>query len=245
MIRKSIIAIGIIVLAIAMAVIVGLVLLRLSVDNYAQYWNGRANQPGELLYVALGDSAAQGLGASKPDNGYVGLIANQITSVTGRRVRVVNLSTTGATAFDVRANQLPRLAQLQPDIVTIDIGANDAVRGTPVASFRSDFEAIIQALPPGRSAVADIPYFGGRIRADTAVTALNAEIRLITQEYDVALVPLYAYLQSRQSPLIYAVDAFHPNDRGYQKWFQAFNEPLKPLIQQATLPNNELSSNEN
>ena len=52
---------------------------------------------GVLRYVAIGDSAAQGIGASRPDRSYVGVLADDIHAATGRSVRVINLSISGAT----------------------------------------------------------------------------------------------------------------------------------------------------
>ena len=54
-------------------------------------------EPGDLVYVALGDSAAQGIGASTSDNGYVGLVADRLRERTGNPVLGVNLSRSGAT----------------------------------------------------------------------------------------------------------------------------------------------------
>ncbi len=39
------------------------------------YWSVPHGATGGLMYVASGDSAAQGVGASRPQRGYVGLLA--------------------------------------------------------------------------------------------------------------------------------------------------------------------------
>src|SRR5215212_8776807 len=67
-----------------------------SVGPYQLQWKRRelrwaAARAGTLRYVALGDSLAQGIGASRPDRGYVGLLAERVERATGRRVEVVNL----------------------------------------------------------------------------------------------------------------------------------------------------------
>lgn len=71
---------------------VELVGLTRSVEARAEYWSVPRGEPGELLYVALGDSAAQGIGASSPETGYVGVLAARLRASTGRSVEVVNLS---------------------------------------------------------------------------------------------------------------------------------------------------------
>ncbi|MHB8274889.1 MAG: hypothetical protein ACYDC9_09005 [Dermatophilaceae bacterium] len=62
------------------------------------------------MYVTLGGSAAQGVGASSPRRGYVSLVAEQLSRSTGRPVRVINLSRSGARVRDVVDEQQPRLA---------------------------------------------------------------------------------------------------------------------------------------
>src|SRR5918995_2824211 len=59
---------------------------------HSKWWRDHAAADGELLYVAVGDSAAQGIGASRPDRSYVGVLADDLRAATGRSVRVVNLS---------------------------------------------------------------------------------------------------------------------------------------------------------
>ncbi|MGN6744506.1 MAG: SGNH/GDSL hydrolase family protein, partial [Amnibacterium sp.] len=62
------------------------------------HWRERGRaRPGSLLYVAIGDSAALGIGASRPEAGYVGILAEAVAAWTGREVRVRNLSIDGAT----------------------------------------------------------------------------------------------------------------------------------------------------
>ena len=45
---------------------VKLLQVRMSVDSYAEHWAEPVGERGGLVYVALGDSAAQGIGASRP-----------------------------------------------------------------------------------------------------------------------------------------------------------------------------------
>lgn len=127
------------------------------VERSRAYWSEPQGEAGGLLYVALGDSAAQGVGASSPDKGYVGLIADRLRTSTGRPVQVVNLSVSGARVADVVATQLPQLADLEPDLVTVAIGGND-IREYDQDGFTADVDQLVANLPPG-TYVADVPYF--------------------------------------------------------------------------------------
>ena len=91
--------------------------LRQQVNRHRNYWSLPRGDAGGIVYVALGDSTAQGIGASRPERGSVGLVAQRLRVATGRPVQVINLSVSGARVRDVVGDQLPKLAGLAPDIV--------------------------------------------------------------------------------------------------------------------------------
>lgn len=206
---------------------VKLVRLQLSVGQNQEFWSSPQGQTGGLTYVALGDSAAQGIGASRPDRGYVGLLADRLRDQTGRPVRVVNLSSSGARLADVLQDQMPRLRELDADIVTVAIGGND-VRDYDRATFQSQLDQLTRALPRG-AFVADLPYFmHGRWEDDAQeasdlVTAAATAAGLVP-------VPLHQAQRSQGWTAMFtqfAADWFHPNDRGHRVWADAFWQVLR------------------
>jgi acyl-CoA thioesterase-1 len=220
MIKKILIVVSIVVLLIVSVEIVKLLQLKSSVGRYADYWKNTTTKSGDFTYVVLGDSAAQGIGANKPERGYVGLLAKHIEQTTGKKVRIINLSVTGATINDVLHNQLPELKNYQPDLLTVEIGSND-VYAYDAAKFRKDYEELASKLPAG-TPVANIPYFGGRIRKnDTAIEA-SQYIADAAHKYNLKLVDLQIETREKQSILNYSADYFHPSNRGYRNWESAF-----------------------
>lgn len=221
---------GIIVLTLLMSELIGLGTLIYSNTSFPKYWQGRAKQDGELLYIAIGDSAAVGLGASQAANGYVGLIAANIEASTGRSVRIINLAVSGATIQDALRDQLPQLKQYDPDLVTVEIGAND-MKSYRAITFRKQLESLMQALPPGKSTVSTIPVFGMRQRSsDQAAQAANIIIQELGDKYRIPIAPLYQTLLPHQSVKIYASDFFHPNNRGYRLWAEAFKKTVPGIV---------------
>lgn len=192
------------------------------VSSARTYWSTAQGQPGGLLYVALGDSTAQGVGASRPDRGYVGLLADHLRRQTGRPVLVVNLSSSGAKVADVLADQVPRLRGLRPDLVTVAVGAND-VRSFSAKAFAAQVDRLAAVLPPG-TFIADVPWFmHGRWDrdADWASVALTRS----STAHGLTVVPLRRILKARGWTAMatdFAPDWFHPNDRGYRVWSDAF-----------------------
>ena len=191
---------------------------------------------GELLYVAIGDSAAQGIGASAPGRGYVGIVADHIRLATGRTVRVVNLSVSGATVALAVRDQLPRLRKLKPDVVTVAIGAND-IAMWDAAVFEAGIREMFAALPP-HALVADLPCFHFP-HNERKVAEANRIVREVAAEHGLTVVPLHATTQRqglRSIATQFANDMFHPNDRGYRVWAQAFLPALGADLRQRCRP---------
>jgi lysophospholipase L1-like esterase len=218
---------GFVALVTCLTIVIGLIQLLYNRQSFASYWQGRNNQEGSFTLAVIGDSAAQSLGASAPEKGYVGLLAEHIQQVTGRSVRVINLSKSGATTHDALVQQVPRLARYDNqgtglDLVLVEIGAND-MKQYNAESFAKDYEQLLQDLPPGKAIVTEAPVFGARRRNLTPrIEAANQTIHNLADKYKLPVVPLYTTLRTRQSPWIYASDLFHPNNRGYQIWYSAF-----------------------
>lgn len=193
---------------------------------HSKWWRDHAKVTGELLYVAIGDSAAQGIGASSPDRSYVGVLADEIRAVTGRSVRVVNLSVSGATVELAVQDQLPRFMKLRPDIVTVAIGANDIAHWDP-AAFERGIRTIFEALPP-HALVANLPFFYFP-HNERKVAVANRIVRQVAAEHGLTVVPLHRTTRHQGIPGMmtqFAIDMFHPNDHGYRIWANAFAPSL-------------------
>lgn len=194
---------------------------------HSKFWRERKAEPGDLLYVAIGDSAAQGIGASRPAHSYVGFVAKAIREQLAsegdeRQLRVVNLAVSGATVGLALEVQLPALAKLEPDIVTVCIGANDIASFDP-ARFERQYRELLDALP-SHAIVADLPTFYF-LPAERKVRVANAIVRRLAAQRGLTVVPLHA--ATRRYGLWgvstqFAGDLFHPNDRGYRVWARAF-----------------------
>ena len=201
--------------------VIALLWLAGSVKQYAQFWSEKANEKGDITYLALGDSAAQGIGASNPMRGYVGLVAREIEKKTGKSVRIVNISKTGAKMDDYLKDQAPMVATLNADIVTIQIGAND-IAHFDATTYRTKFKEVLKTLPEG-TFVSNMPLFNSRpgstANAKQASNIIEQELRNYP---DLIHVDLQAETEQNQSVFGFAPDLFHPNNLSYKNWANAF-----------------------
>lgn len=184
-----------------------------------------------LIYVAFGDSAAQGLGADEVGEGYVPRIAMGLEHATGREVVLLNLSLSGGTVASVLGTQLPQLNGLElhgkplvPDVVTLDIGGNDVgLDWLDLSEFRARYRQLCEQLPAG-TFIADIPTFKP-LRVATRAQEMSAIIReeASKRHHVVELEALSESLSLRDYMVKYhAPDLFHPNSPWYELWAQEF-----------------------
>ncbi len=190
-----------------------------------------ADRSAAVLYVALGDSTVEGVGATSPDRNYVSRLHERLRAVYPR-ARVVNLGAGGATSADVLLRQLDRAIGLRPHLVTLSIGPNDITTRVPVATYEMNLETILGRLRYETSAVAVVnlipdlavtPRFSGsRLREAVGrqTIVFNEALERKGWAHGAELVNLYAASQ-REVPLqpeLISSDGYHPSDTGYARW---------------------------
>jgi acyl-CoA thioesterase-1 len=101
-----------------------------------------ATKPQRTILV-MGDSlsAAYGLSASQ---GWVALTSERIAR-TQPGWRVVNASISGETTAGGAARIAAELKRTRPAVVVIELGANDGLRGLPLAQTRASLERMIKS----------------------------------------------------------------------------------------------------
>jgi len=212
----------------------GVAAMRADRATFASYWAAhneqvrreRETQPGasaDPLWVVLGDSTAQGLGAPGPKGGYVGQALTQLRRNTGQHWRVINLSVSGGLTRDVLAQQIPLLADERPDLVTCGAGANDILFSAPAKLF-ADLRALLAAVPDN-TVLLDLPLLSGfwgivgRISVPY-ITRINRVIHEVAQPRDLPVAEVSAHFTPPWAGK-FSVDNFHPSLDGYRDWTRA------------------------
>jgi len=157
-------------------VLAGATARRLQTRAFADDWaaaNIVAQHTAGPLWVVMGDSISQGIGATTREASYVGVVHE----VLRRREawRVVNLSRAGAGITDVLSRQLPELTALteeEPaDLVTCVVGAEDVARR--VAGVETALRSMLAAMPRG-AVIGTVPLSGPL--ADAANAVIREEV---------------------------------------------------------------------
>src|SRR6185437_14492409 len=95
------------------------------------------------VIAAFGDSLTAGYGV-EPGKSYPDFLQRRLDAA-GYKYHVVNLGVSGDTTTD-GLQRIPDVLAVKPEIVLLEFGGNDGLRGLPVASTRANMTQMIQSL---------------------------------------------------------------------------------------------------
>ena len=162
--------------------------------------------------VILGDSISAEYGV-KRGTGWVSLLTQRLAQQK-IPATVTNASISGDTTSGGRTRLPSLLRRHAPTILVIELGANDALRGLPLASTRANIDAMIQMAQAIGAKVLLLgmqvpPNYGARYTADFADLFVQASLA-----HKTALVPflLTGIADSPNSAALFQADRIHPNE---------------------------------
>lgn len=195
-----------------------------------------------FVYVAMGDSTAEGVGASTPSRSYTTIVYASLKE-RYKQAKYHNIAKSGAVVDDVITTQLPRVLVLKPSLITISIGANDIIRRTNPRQFEEKLLLLLKTLQqetdatvvistiPDLSVTPAVPLLLKRYSRYKA-HKLNRSIHLIGKETKAVTVDMFedskAVLQI--FPEAIASDGFHPSDFGYALWANTILVTLRNVL---------------
>ena len=142
---------------------------------------------------------------------------------------VANASISGETSSGGRSRLQKVLEREKPSIVVLELGANDGLRGLPVAEMRRNLAAMIQAAHAAKSRVLLVgvkmpPNYG----ADYT-RAFEAAYTELAKEYKTGLVPFLfeGMVEKRES---FQPDNLHPTAEAQPVLLDNVWKGLKPLL---------------
>ena len=180
---------------------------------------------GTLLVLGDSISAAFGLDTRQ---GWVSLLEQRLAA-EGFDYQVVNASVSGDTSAGGLARLPTLLAEHRPDLLIVELGGNDGLRGQPPAQLQQNLAAIIQSARESGARVLLLgmqlpPNYGARYNA------------LFSQVYaDVAgaaQVPLLGFFLDGVGgvPALMQGDGIHPNAAAQPRLLDNLWPLLKPLL---------------
>jgi acyl-CoA thioesterase-1 len=181
------------------------------------------------VLVAFGDSLTAGYGLD-PGLSYPDVLARQLEA-EGYRYRVVNAGISG----DTTSGGVGRLAAVlaeKPAIVVVALGANDGLRGIPVASTRANLDRILTAL---KDAGAKVLLAGITLPRNYGADYIRDFDRIYPELARKHQLPLLPFLLEGVAlkPGLMQADALHPNAEGTRIVAANVRKALGPLLNAA------------
>jgi len=182
---------------------------------------------GNPRILVLGDSLSAAYGIPL-ERGWVQLLQTRLET-EGYGYEVVNASVSGDTT-GAALTRLPRALELhQPDIVIVELGGNDGLRGTPVGQMQRNLEAIIEK---SRAAEAEVlvtgimipPNYGAEYTA-----RFNAVYTGLGDRLNVALVP-FILDGVALDPSLMQADGIHPTAAAQPRILDNVWPALQPML---------------
>ncbi|CAF0990103.1 unnamed protein product [Adineta steineri] len=191
-----------------------------------------------LKYIALGASDAVGVGTLQPTkDGWVPKLASLVNAQ-----QTMNLGRSGSTLRDAMKEQLPKVLDQNPNIITIWLAVNDfnqqIFNPSILTNYKSDLNKMLSQLrtkltKDTRILVGNIPdlsqvniyaSFGiPKELLSVRVKEWNDAINDIVQKNQCELVDLFAYWKELAShPEYISFDGFHPSSDGYTRLAEIF-----------------------
>ena len=179
------------------------------------------------VILVFGDSLSAGYGIGL-DQSWPSLLAQRLRR-EGYRYRVVNASVSGETTAG-GLTRLPRvLTAERPALVILELGANDGLRGLPLAEVERDLRALIASA---RAADARVVLVGMRLPPNYGpayTEAFHALYRRLARTEGVALVP-FLLDGVGGHPRLMQEDGLHPRARAQARLLDNVWPALVPFL---------------
>lgn len=180
---------------------------------------------GTLLVVGDSISAAFGLDSRQ---GWVALLEKRLVQ-EGFEHQVVNASISGDTSAGGAARLPALLVEHKPELVIIELGGNDGLRGQPLAQLQQNLASMVEQSQQAGAKVLLLgmklpPNYGGRY-----TTAFAQVFTDLAEQKQVPLVPFFLEGVGGVPGMMQA-DGIHPTEAAQEILLDNVWPTLKPML---------------
>lgn len=180
-------------------------------DNTSQQPLPR-KQAYEGTIIALGDSLTAGLGVAEKE-AYPALLQEKLHR-NGLNWQVINAGISGETSSGA-LSRINWIIARQPDIVILETGANDGMRGIPTKVIKENISRMVRLL---KEADVEVVLAGMRMLQNLGPAYTEKFAALfpeVAEEQEIILVP-FLLEGVGGNPSLNLRDAIHPNPEGHR-----------------------------
>jgi acyl-CoA thioesterase-1 len=181
---------------------------------------------GERTIVAFGDSLTAGLGVPK-ESSFPAVLESKIRK-SGYRYRVINAGISGETTSG-GLGRVDEIIGMKPEIVILELGANDGLRGIDLGIVQSNLRHIIEKLQEKKIRILlagmKLPPNMGREYTE-GFRKIYPEL---ARRYHLGLIPFLLEGTAARDELNQP-DGLHPTANGYKVVAATVWQSLQPML---------------
>ena len=177
--------------------------------------------------MVFGDSLSAAYGIPQA-RGWVALLTERVKRERPDYI-VANASISGETTSGGAARIPKVLAQHKPAVVVLELGANDGLRGLPLAQMRKNIAAMIEQSQKAGARVVVVgmklpPNYGPEY-----AQAFEAAFADLAKRHKTALVP-FLLEDFAEKPELFQADRIHPTEAAQPLMLERVWKALRPLL---------------
>ena len=180
--------------------------------------------------LIIGDSLSAGLGVAY-NQSWPSLLQDRLDK-DGYKIKVVNAGISGDTTAGGKERLPKLLSQYAPEIVVIELGGNDGLRGTSIDSIESNLRSMIEATLNHEAKIILIgmqlpPNYG-----NAYATSFQNLFPKLASEYELVLVErlIQRMMNEVWQQSLMQMDGIHPNAKGHTQIENLIWDSLEPLL---------------
>lgn len=163
--------------------------------------------------LVLGDSLSAEYGLQR-GTGWVALLEKKLLENGMNHIQIANASISGDTTAGGNARLEAALAQHEPSLVILELGANDALRGLSLAASKANLQAMINA---SQAAGAKVLLLGIQVPPNYGKAYMEQFAQMyidLAQDNQIDLVPFFLanVADSPDAQEYFQRDRTHPNE---------------------------------
>ena len=178
------------------------------------------------IILAFGDSLTQGYGVP-PGSGYPEMLQAELDK-RGYKYHVVNAGIGGDTTGGGVARVQSGVA-MHPEVVILELGGNDGLRGIPIDSMQSNLDEMIVKFQKAGAKVILAGMTLPRNMGPEYIGAFEKVYTTLAAKYKVTLIPFLLEGAAGHGDRMLE-DGIHPNAAGYRFVTENVLQYLEPLL---------------
>ena len=178
--------------------------------------------------LIMGDSISAGYGMDR-GQGWIDQLQKRLNQKYPKQHRVVNASMSGETTSGALARLPNLLKKYKPDVVVIELGGNDGLRGQSPKIIENNLAKMVQL---SQNAKAEVLLFGMKIPPNYGTKysqAFESNYKTVATKFKIELLPFFLDGVAGHKNLMQA-DQLHPNVKAQSILLNSAWKYIEPTV---------------